>query len=222
MNESISIHSTIREKKGKSSVKKLHTQGLIPSVVYGHNFDPLKLSVNAAEMNKIFKHGHADSEEFKICKLIIENKGDTQDRPVIIKQIQRHPLTCAILHIDFFAVRMDEKIVAPVHIRLTGKAEGVNSGGIQRQILREVEVKSLPTDIPSHFEIDVSGLEIGDSMHVSDLQVPENVQILMDPNAPIVNVLAPTVEKEEEVEKVEVEAEAEEKAEQTPETDTKE
>ena len=113
MNVSTEIQSSLREKKGKSAVKKVHAQGLIPAVVYGHNFDPLKLSVNAEKMNKAFKLGHEDSEEFKICKLIIENKGETQDRPVIIKQIQRHPLTSIILHIDFFSVRMDEKIVAP-------------------------------------------------------------------------------------------------------------
>jgi large subunit ribosomal protein L25 len=226
MNESTVIHSILRETKGKSAVKKLHAQGFIPAVVYGHNFDPLKLSVNAAEINRIFRLGHEDSEEFKICKLSIDNKGDIQDRSVIIKEIQKHPLTNSTLHVDFFVVRMDEKIVVPVHIRLTGKAEGVKLGGIQRQILREVKVKSLPSDIPPHFEIDVSELQIGDSIHISYLEVPENVQILADPNAPVVSILAPTVEKEEEVEKVEAEveaeAEAEEKAEQTPETDTKE
>jgi len=230
MNESTAIHSTIRETKGKSAAKKLHAQGLIPAVVYGHNFDPLKLSVNSTEINRIFKLGHADYEEFKIHKLFIDNKGDTQDRPVIIKEIQRHPLTNSILHIDFFAVKMDEKIVVPVHIRLTGKPEGVKLGGIQRQILREVEVKCLPSDIPPHFEIDVLELQIGDSIHVSYLEIPENVQILANPNAPIVTILAPTVEKEEEVEKAEAEVEAEaeteaeteEKTEQTTETDTKE
>ena len=158
MSESPIINSTIRDQKGKNAVKKLHREGLIPSVVYGHNFASLSLCVNKSEINKMFKLGHESSEEYKLCKLLIDNKGDMQDRMVIVKEIQMHPVTNAIQHIDFFAVRMDEKITAPVHIHITGKAPGVKEGGILRQILREIEVKGLPTDIPPHFDVDVSGL----------------------------------------------------------------
>ncbi len=216
MNETTVINSAIRDQKGKSAVKKLQRDGHIPAVVYGHNFAPISLALNASEINKLFKAGSEDSQEYRLYKLFIKKHDTTEDTVVVIKEIQRHPLTDRILHIDFFAVRMDEKIVAPVHIRLSGKAPGVKAGGIQRLILREIEVKSLPTDIPPHFDVDVSELEIGDSVHVNDLKVPDTVQILTDPNAPIVSILAPTVHKEEAVEEAAEEAASE--AEAKPET----
>jgi large subunit ribosomal protein L25 len=195
-NETV-IHSTMRSKKGKSAVRKLHNEGFIPAVVYGHNITPVVLSLNASEINKMFKAGSHDSEDYRLIKLTIKENDDSQEKMVIVKEMQRHPVNSNILHIDFFAVRMDEKITAPVHIRVIGQAEGVKLGGIMRQIVREIEVKSLPSDIPPHFDIDVSNLNIGDSLHVSDIEVSDNIQVLLDPDAPIVSILAPTIHAEE-------------------------
>lgn len=223
MNESTVIHSTIRDKKGKSAVKKQRKEGFIPAIVYGHNFTSLKLSVNASEISKMFKLGHEDSEDYRLYKLVIDNQGDVKDTTVILKEIQRHPLTESIFHIDFLAVKMDEEIVAPVHIRLVGKSLGEKAGGILRHILREIDVKSLPANIPPHFDVDVTQLEIGDSLHIRDLQVADNIQILGDLNAPIASVLAPTVHKEEVEEEEAAEEEVEEVAEKaSTESDSKE
>jgi large subunit ribosomal protein L25 len=93
---------------------------------------------------------------------------------------------------------MDEKITASVHIQVVGQAEGVKLGGILRQIVREIEVKSLPNDIPPHFDVDVSNLQIGDVLHVRDINISDKLQALLDPDAPIINVLAPSVHAEEE------------------------
>jgi large subunit ribosomal protein L25 len=115
----------------------------------------------------------------------------------MIKELQRDPLTQKILHVDLYTVRMDEKIIVPVRLNVVGKAPGVQKGGILQLILREIEVKCFPADIPSSFDIDVSTLEIGQSLHVSDLVIPKNIEIHEDSGAPIVSVIAPTVVKEE-------------------------
>ena len=122
---------------------------------------------------------------------------DAKETMVVIKDIQRDPIKEKIRHIDFFAVRMDEKIIAPVHVRIIGKSIGVKNGGILRHLLHEIKVKSLPADVPPHIDIDVTAMEIGDSVHVKDLQVPANVQILTDSEAGVVNIMAPIVAKEE-------------------------
>ena len=127
-------------------------------------------------------------------KVFIQVMGNFNDRKKALKTAAKSK---DIIHIDFFAVHMDEKIVAPVHVKIVGKAEGVKMGGVLRHILREITVKSLPTDIPPHIEVDVTKLGIGDSIHVRDLALPPTVQVLTDPEAAIVNVLAPTVQKEE-------------------------
>ena len=198
MNDSPVIQASYRSAVGKNAVRKLKHGGMIPAVVYGHRFSPIALSLPAAVTSKMFRRGSEIVEDYKLCKLLIEGAPSTGPTMVVVKDKQRHPVTSVIEHIDFFAVRMDEKITAPVQIRLQGKPEGVKLGGILRQILREVEVKSLPSDIPPHFEIDVSALQLGDTLHVSDLPAPDTIQILTDPQAAIVTVLAPAVAKETE------------------------
>jgi large subunit ribosomal protein L25 len=140
----------------------------------------------------------------------------------MIRETQRHPVKNNILHLDLFAVNVKEKIHAPVHIRITGESPGVKLGGILRQIVREIEVRALPTEIPQHFEVDISNLEIGDSLQVSDLNPPENVQLLVDESAPILSIMPPTVIKEDEPEEGEEgeEAAAEGDAPDTEESDT--
>jgi len=207
MNKPIEIHSTTRDKTGKNAARKLRSNGCIPAVVYGHNFSTIPLSVKESEINGIFAAGQQSSGEYHLYKLIIDDM-PAQDTVVIFKEIQRHPLTGSFKHIDFFAVKMDEKIHTAVQITLNGKAEGVKLGGILRQILREIDVEGLPAEIPSHFELDVSELLIGDSLLVSDLKIPANIHVLIDPEAPVVNVLPPTVLKAEETDEAEEDEEA--------------
>jgi len=197
MNETITIYATQRAEQGKEKVKKLRRKGDVPAVVYGHRVSNQNLVLRGADINKLFKPGREDAEEYRLYKLLIDTEDESKAMMVMLKEIQRHPVTEDIIHIDFFAVHMDEKIVAPVHVKIVGKAEGVKMGGVLRHILREITVKSLPTDIPPHIEVDVTKLGIGDSIHVRDLALPPTVQVLTDPEAAIVNVLAPTVQKEE-------------------------
>ncbi len=199
MSQTITITATSREGAGKGVNRKLRAKGLIPAVVYGHHYDAVSLCVNATEMDKMFRPGHEDMQDYQLYKLVV-NAADEKETMVVIKDIQRDPIKDKIRHIDFFAVRMDEKIIAPVHVRIIGKAIGVKNGGILRHLLHEIKVKSLPADVPPHIDIDVTAMEIGDSVHVKDLQVPANVQILTDAEAGVVNIMAPIVAKEEKTE----------------------
>ncbi len=204
------LNGSLRNMKGKEHAKKLRLQGMIPAVVYGHSYSPVSIEIQSTEIKKIFKAGAGESGDYKIFSLLIQDNEKNTETSVIIKDIQRHPVSDQILHIDFYAVKMDETIVAPVHIRVIGKSAGVKLGGIQRQILREVQVKSLPASIPSHFEIDVTELQIGHSVHVKDLQTDPGVTIVTPSDETIVTILAPIVDKSKEEETAEGEEKEEE------------
>lgn len=195
MSDIITIQASKRERTGKGYARTLRRAEKIPAVVYGHGYEPVSITLDGNVLNKMFKPGNEDATEFQIIRLQIDSDGKQVEKKVMIREIQRHPMQQHIEHVDFFAVKMDEPIVAPVHIRLHGKSEGVKLGGILRHILREIEVKSLPADVPSHIDLDIEHMQIGDSIHVSDLQVSEKVHILTDPAAAIVNIMAPVVEK---------------------------
>lgn len=216
------INGSLRDLKGKGHAGRMRSRGIIPAVVYGHNYDPVSISVESGEINKIFKAGAGESGDYKIFSLSVTDNGKSTDTPVILKDVQRHPVTNRILHIDFYAVKMDEAIVAPVHIRIVGKSAGVKLGGIQRQILREVQVKSLPGSIPSHFEVDVTDLQIGHSVHVSDLKTDPGVSIVTHAEETIVTILSPIVEKTKEEEAEEQETpEGKQEAKEEEQTESK-
>jgi large subunit ribosomal protein L25 len=196
MSDTVTIQASKREQTGKGYARSLRRAEKIPAVVYGHGYEPVSIVLDGNVLNKMFKPGNENAAEFQIIRLLIDSDGKQVEKKVMVREIQRHPLQQYIEHVDFFAVKMDEPVVAPVHIRLHGKPEGVKLGGILRHILREIEVKSLPADVPSHIDLDIEHMQIGDSIHVSDLQLSEKVNILTDPSAAVVNIMAPTVEKE--------------------------
>jgi len=196
MSATITIHATKRDQGGRGYARSLRRADKIPAVVYGHGLDPVSITVDGTLLNKMFKPGCEDDAEYQLFDLKIEGFAGRAAKKVMIREIQRHPMQQYIEHIDFFAVKMDEPVIAPVHIRLHGKPEGVKLGGILRHILREIEVRSLPSDIPSHIDLDIEHMQIGDSVHVSDLKVPGNVQVLTDPAAAVVNIMAPAAVKE--------------------------
>ena len=195
MSDIITIQASKRERSGKGYARTLRRAEKIPAVVYGHGYEPVSITLDGNVLNKMFKPGNEDAAEYQLFRLQIESEGALLEKQVMVKQIQRHPMQQHIEHVDFFAIKMDEPIIAPVHIRLHGKSEGVKLGGILRHILREIEVKSLPADVPSHIDLDIEHMQIGDSIHVSDLQVSEKVHILTDPAAAVVNIMAPVADK---------------------------
>jgi len=196
-NNNLVIKAQRRDKTGKNNSYRLRGNGWIPAILYGHNVPPIPLSINAMDFNALLQPAGRSTGEHILHKISIEDQPDMQEKNIMIKEIQRDPITNKILHVDFYAVRMDEKIIVPVRLNIIGKAPGVQKGGILQQILREIKIKCFPADIPTVFEVDVSTLEIGQSLHVSDLAISPRYEIHEDAAAPVVSVIAPTVVKEE-------------------------
>lgn len=200
MAEQIKLSATSRTEKGKGVAKRLRREGKLPAVVYGHKTDPIALTIDSKQLLKLIVEGKS---EHKLFALSIEGNGTPLEKTVMIKELQIDPLKRNFLHVDFFEVAMDEEITLSLVIKLVGEAPGVEMGGMLQQVRREIEIRCLPTQIPDTVEIDVSALNIGDSVHLNDIQLPEGVKVLDDADLTIATVLAPTVEKEVAPEEVE-------------------
>ncbi len=179
---------------GKSSTKKIRSDGKVPGIFYGRGIKPLPLSVDAKTLTTII-HGEAGTNV--ILKLDIEGKGEGET--AIIKEIQKHPIKDFFFHIDFLKIAMDEKIQAKVPVNLVGESMGVKEGGVLQHGLWEIEVEAFPKDLPDSIEVDVSELEIGDSVRVTDLTVSADVAVLTEPEETVASVVPPTELKEEEL-----------------------
>lgn len=198
----VSLNAELRTECGKSAVKKLRREGLIPAILYGHKKEAIPLSLSSLLLNRIMTD---EAIESTLIDLTIKAGEKEEKKTVVLKDIQVGPVKRNYLHVDFYEVDMSEKIVVPISIHLIGKAKGVEAGGILQQIKREVEVKCLPSKIPGRFEIDVSNLEIGDSIHLGEIRLDEGVEILEDLSLVVTAVSTPTVMKEEEEEEMGIE-----------------
>jgi len=181
----------IRQANGKSAARKLRTDECIPAVVYGLN-DNVSLSINPKELRKLI--------EAKGRNVLIELKVDgdsAKNRNVVLKEMQTHPLKPGWVHIDFLEIDISKKIKVKVPVFLVGVSPGEKQGGIVNQIIRALEIESLPNDIPEKFEVDMSGVELNQMVRVSDLNLGESVQILNDPNDIVLNVHLEKVKEEE-------------------------
>ena len=209
------ITAQSRKETGKGAARTLRRQALIPAVFYGPEVDPVPLSLKSRDLERIVKTGAGENV---LIDLDIENGESTQSHRAMIKEIQADPVKQTILHVDLYAISMDKKIQLEIPITLTGTPIGVDEGGILQQVGRTIEISCLPGQIPDAFELDVTDLAIGDSLHVSDLDIPEEIDILAEEQLTIATVVPPTVveeiepevpeEEEEEEEREEVEGEA--------------
>jgi large subunit ribosomal protein L25 len=183
-----------RETAGRSAVNKIKQQGLVPAVIYGAKEEPMKLSISAREIGTLLSRA---TSEHVLVDLEIADGGVKSSRLALIQEVQHHPLRRNVLHVDFHAVRADEKLHAEIPVEPTGEADGVkNFGGILEINLHSVEVECLPKDLPEIIIIDVSRLGVGDAIHIKDLQLPEGVTVRGDGELTVVRVAAPTVEIE--------------------------
>lgn len=198
----VSLNAELRTECGKSAVKKLRREGLIPAILYGHKKEAIPLSLSSLLLNRIMTD---EAIESTLIDLTIKAGEKEEKKTVVLKDIQVGHVKRNCLHVDFYEVDMSEKIVVPISIHLIGKAKGVEAGGILQQIKREVEVQCLPSKIPGRFEIDVSNLEIGDSIHLGEIRLDEGVEILEDLSLVVTAVSTPTVMKEEEEEEMGIE-----------------
>jgi large subunit ribosomal protein L25 len=177
---------------GKGPARALRRQGLIPAVLYGPRRASLPLTVSPFELKKIYK---MTGTEQVILKLTIENRG-TQSVTAMVKEAQVSPVTREYLHIDFFEISLDKEIVVSVPVVVTGKSKGVERGGLLQVVRHDLEISCLPTDMPDKIEVDVAHLDIGDTIHIGDIQVGEKIKLLVDPDLTVLTVVPPTVEEE--------------------------
>jgi large subunit ribosomal protein L25 len=182
------LNAEPRTETGKGIARRLRREGRIPAVVYGHE-EPHALSVEAREFHREF---HTVSES-----TLIKLKFPDGDREVLIKDYVEDIRTGAITHIDFYEVEKGRKVHTRIALELVGSPVGVREGGVLEHSLYEVEIECLPKDLPEHMTIDVSGLENGTSLHVSDIVAPEGVVILNDPDQTVAAVAIPRATAED-------------------------
>lgn len=183
------LNATARTDVGKGAARKLRASLRIPGVVYGHHREATPLALDARELEKLLGSIAAGTT-------VVELNLGGRTSKTLIREIQRHPYKRQVLHIDFQELVAGEKITVNVPIHLVGTAAGVKDGGIVEEVMREVSVEVDPANIPSHFEIDISHLGINDSVHVSDIKVPEGVELLEDVEATVAVVAPPRAVEE--------------------------
>lgn len=180
----------LRDGRGKGAARKLRAAGRIPGNIYGHGVESIPVEADAREFEAL-------TNRIAIDTTLVDLQLGDETRSVLIREVQKHPYRAQVLHVDFFAIKAGEKIRVSIPVHVTGTAIGVrNAGGVLQQNLHEVEIEVLPSEIPDHFEIDVSSLEIGDSLHVSDLDTG-GFETAEAPERTIVSVQPPRVLEEE-------------------------
>lgn len=190
--ETVEISIQRRSTQGKGAARRLRREGVVPAVFYG----PKRSTVPIAVKNEEFEAKLLHLEGSHLIRLLEGSRDpELHDKMVLVREMQRHPVTGDVLHADFLEVDLTERLTVSVPLRFVGKAAGVVAGGILQPVLREIEVECLPTEIPDFLEVDVSALGIHEAVHASDLTLPEGITIVGEPTQTLVTVLPPTVEE---------------------------
>jgi len=178
-----------RTETGKGVARKLRAAGKVPGVIYGHGREPQSLTVNAREFDRL-------AERVRITSTVIELALDGRTARTLVRELQRDPMRRHVLHIDFQELVAGEKVTVSVPLRFVGTAEGVKTGGgILEEIIHQLDVRCDPANIPDHIDVEVTALTIGHGLHVSDLKLPEGVEVMADPEQTVVIVSAPKAEE---------------------------
>jgi len=185
----IMVEAKKRVDMGKGYARRLRKQGLIPGVFYEKGKEALPLVFDKKKIQFMINHSHG------LMDLKIE--GEKNPRKCVVKEVQYDPVTDEVIHLDFQGVTMGEKLVVTVPLVLKGTPAGVKAGGILEHLIHELEIECYPKDLPEELELDVSHLNLGDSIHIKDLHF-ENIRILDDPSEVVVLVAAPKVMEVEE------------------------
>ena len=190
MAKQVKLTAERRTATGRSAVRKLKAKGVVPAVIYGSKDKAEPLQVSRRDINAMLSHAAGEN-------ILVELEIAGKSRLALVQEVQHAPLGNAILHIDFHAVSMDEVIQADVPLEPIGIANGVkNMGGLLEQNLRSLAIECLPRDLPDVITVDVAALNIGDAIHVREIQLPSGVTTRVQPDLTAFSVLAPTVEEE--------------------------
>ena len=175
-----------REGQGKGDSRKLRQTGYIPAVIYGHGEKTRSVAVNAHELELLFSRVHVENT---VIDLNVE--GERKPIRALVREVQTHPARGQIVHVDFYQIHAGERVTIQIPINFVGTPAGVKNGGILQHTMDELEVEVSADNIPETIEIDVSALEIGDSVHVSDVKVPEGVKLLDHADRSVCSVTPP-------------------------------
>jgi large subunit ribosomal protein L25 len=203
MNRTLQVQQ--REVSSRGQLRRIRSEGKVPGVVYGKGMSgPTNISIDAKELMIMLR-----SHPYAVVEMEIPGAGKL---PVMMTELQRDPLSQQVMHIDFHLINMNEKITTSTRLEITGTSPGEQEGGMLQLVLHDIEIQCYPSDIPDHLSVDVSNLEIGHHLSISDLNLPTGVETLQDPTSVIVSIIAPQKERtEEEVDALEDEAEEDRK-----------
>lgn len=219
MRKDVMLEAKPREERGKGAARRLRAAGKVPAVVYGGDADPVTVTLDAQEAFRLF-------QSISVDNTIVSLTLDGEDQPVqtLVREIQTDPLRPDLLHVDFYRIQEGMEVEVDVPVHLNGVPEGVKAqGGILQQVIHDLPVRCMPNMIPETYEIDVTGLEMGDSIHVDELPVEEGITILLDAERTVCSVVAPkALEVEEEEPEEELEALLAEEGELPPEEEGEE
>ena len=191
--EQIELEAMVRDIKGKK-VKKLRREDLVPAILYGKHLEqPLCLMMSKKPLVKALVS--TDGGKGVLFTLNIKD-GETRKEYAILQDIQYHPYKLDVIHVDWHGINLEEEITTTVHIILKGEAAGTKVGGVLEVVLEDIEIKCLPMNLLPHIEVDISNLNVGESIHVRDLAIPEGITLLSSEDKVIATVVAPRVEEE--------------------------
>ena len=192
--KSVALNATPRALTRRAGAKALRSAGRIPAVIYGQQAKPQNLEVKAKEMEDLV---HRSVSENLLVDLEVKDDARPK-RLALVQEIQHHPITGKLLHVDFHEVAENEKVTVMVPVETIGEAEGVKTdGGVLEHVLFKVKARGLPKDLPELITVDVSHLKIGQAIHLGELTVPANVELVGDKGIPVIAVAAPRTEEEE-------------------------
>ena len=187
------LAAQVRKETKKGPARRLRQQGFVPAIFYGGSTENISLAVKSSDLLTL----HKEKKDHAFIKLIIDDGGRKQEKLSLIKELQTQPLTGKFYHADFYEVDMKKKLAFEVTLNFTGKAIGVENGGELQHIKRDVKVLCLPTDLPDHIDVDITAIDIGHSIKVKDIVLPDGLSHLDTPDAAVVSVAAVKVAKVE-------------------------
>ena len=187
------LSAETRSDTGKGAAKKMRRAGRIPAILYGRGQEGVSLSLGNKEVSHLLANPGAMTN---VLELEITDSGKSSKKNILVKKIQKHPFREEVLHMDLLEIALDQKISVMVPIELAGESEGVKMGGILEMKRRELEITSLPNQIPDTIVIDITELQIGDAVHVEDITPPDGAQISFESNFTVLSVVAPAAEIE--------------------------
>jgi len=198
--KSVPLNAFARALARRAGAKKLRSSGRIPAVIYGRQAQPQNLEINSKEMEDLIHHSISEN-------LLVDLAVKDDSRPkrlALVQEVQHHPLTGKVLHVDFHEIAETEKVTVSIPVETVGEAEGVKTeGGVLEHVLFKIKARGLAKDLPEVVTVDVSHLKIGEAIHLGDIKVPTGVELVGDKHIPVIAVAAPRTEEEEAAEAAE-------------------